>query len=392
MKSRAISFVALGYLLLVFCSCRHEENLSPMDGSVTFSFSQLKQNEGIIDTSRPACVVLCIKGSNGNTIEKVRLSVFDGGEEYVTETIKLQTGNYQIMEFTVFDGRDKIIYSAPQENSQLASDVTESLSFAIKRERARVKLPILPAFNGRLRKLNLDVRLHYPALAHFDSALIVFTNASSTIKYNLTLDNSSYTAAGRVVIPAGEWKISASYFSTKIGDYKSLESIGITDVTITPSGTQLISTNDAIFVKDKSGTVNYKPFHWEEYYRYLLYLGSTVEGFARLPKDPTNPYIEVFTFQSKWTYMFVSRSFYNRSLDESSNYHQGSAAFELYGKNGDTYDRLEKRIIDTTSLKPGVVQVKDKAWNFADGLIIMFDHHGNELSLFYEWDLRASGE
>jgi hypothetical protein len=266
------------------------------------------------------------------------------------------------------------------------------MNFTIRTDGAQINPQVLAIFsNDRPREVNLDIRLQYPVLIAFDSAYIVFKNATSEIKYNLTLDNSSHVAVGHIAaIPSGDWKISTSYFNTVIKNYKSLEDLGTTDISISPTSTRLISTENTVVVETESSSTYYRSFSWQEHFYYQLYLGSTVEGFARLPQDPIDPFIEISTFQSAWTYAFVSRSFYNRSSDDASNYYQGGGAFEVYGQHGETYDRLDKQLIDSTSLKPGILQLQDKEWNFVDGLIIMYDHHGNELLLFYEWDLRTS--
>jgi hypothetical protein len=254
-----------------------------------------------------------------------------------------------------------------------------------------------PAGDPDATAVNLNIHLQYPDLVSFDSAYVVFKNTTTEVKLKLTLDNASHIATGSIAdLPSGDWTISTSYFST-LTDHKSLEKKGVVNLQITPIATDLISTETSVSLKGDADPVNLKSFKWAEYYYYQLYSHDQLyshyklEGFARLPKDPTDPYFEVVTFQAKWTYVYTSRSFYNMSPDGTSNYYQGSCAFEAYGESGESHDRLERRIIDTTSLEPGILTVKDKIWNSVSGDIMMYDYNDNEILLYHVWDLRTSG-
>jgi hypothetical protein len=204
------------------------------------------------------------------------------------------------------------------------------------------------------------------------------------------LDNASHIATGSITdLPCGDWRISTSYFSTITSNHQSLEKNGVVDLQISPTATDLISTETFLYIEEDVDPINMKSFKWTEYYYHQLFFENKLEGFVRLPKDPTNPFIEITTFNRRWTYAYADRSFYNRNSDGL--YLQGSCAFEVYGKGGDNYDLLENHIIDTSSLEPGISKVRDKVWNFVDGIILMYDNNGNEFSLFRTWDLRTSG-
>jgi hypothetical protein len=395
MKTQTASVLTCGFLLFFFYSCRQEEYPSSAIGRVSFSLSQFTKSDGKVhQPSTPAYVTLSIEDSHDNVRELIKLQLYNFGQGYVSEHLELPVGNYKLTHFEVWDESDKIIYAAPLEGSEHASFVTHPLpmSFTIRNNYTQITTQVLAVADTiQTPNVDLDIRLQYPALTHFDSAYIVFKNSSSEIKYNLSLDNSSHVASAHVTaIACGEWKISTSYFSTIKATYKSLEKTAAVDITINPTATDLISIDNTVFVEDNTDSINVKSLIWEEYYYYQLYSAQKLEGFTRLPKDPTNPFVEISIFESKWIYVFTSRSFYNRSLDGNSNYHQGSCAFELYGKSGDTHDLLEKHIIDTTSLKPGILKVKDKTWNFVSGFIIMYDNNNNEVLFYYEWDSQTS--
>jgi hypothetical protein len=386
--------LCLFVLLVTLSSCQQEETLLPVKSQVKFSISEVIASDGRSkQTVTPAFVKLSLKDGSGDVQELIKLRLYDFGQAYLSETLELLVGEYQLTHFEVLDEAGKTIYATPSESSDLAKYVADPLplNFLVKNEGVRVTPQVLPVQDDVLAKqVNINIHLQYPALTAFDSAYIVFTNDSTELKYTLTLDNLLYVATGHVPIPVGNWKISTSYFGNIIANYKSLETAGTVELQVSNAATDLISNETNVFIKHGSGSADLKVFHWEKYYYYQLFLGNTIEGFARIPTDPTNPFIEVTTFQSKWIYLFTSRSFYNRRQDGSSYYHQRSCAFEVYGKSGDSHDRLEKRIIDTTSLQPGILQVKDKTWNYVDGLIILYDDQDNELLFFDEWDLRTS--
>jgi len=400
-------------VLLLFYSCGDEQNPSPSKGKITFSPSAaIRSNGRISQAATPAFVLFSIKAGNGEAQENIKLTLFSLGQSYISENLELQKGNYQLTQFVVFDAAEKIIYATPLEGSVLAKYVTDPLpfEFTITNEVTQVAPQVLavePTDNPELfgyvsfgfdiirTTASLNIHLQYPDLGTYDSAIIVFKNSTSIVKQKLTLDNTSHIATGHVSIPFGDWNISTSYFLTIVKDYESLEKNGVVNLQVSSTATDLISDEAHVFVEDNSDPIAIKSFNWIDYYYYQLRLliknVNTVEGFVRLPKDPANPFIEIATFKPKWIYAYADRSFYNSSLDGTRNHFQGGDAFELYGTSGDTHDRLDKDIIDTTSLAPGISEVSGEVWNFVDCLIIVegidSDH---ELLIYHEWDLRTS--
>lgn len=240
-------------------------------------------------------------------------------------------------------------------------------------------------------KLNLQIR--FPDSGVYDSAYIVFSNADTEVKQKLTLNNATHTAVGVVTnITAGKWNISSSFFSTIVGDYESLEKNVSFDLILSGTTTDLIFDETSAFTKGGNHPVS-TSIHWKGFYYYQLYSAglSAPEGFVRLPADPADPFVEIRTFHPKWIYAYVDRSFYNRSDDGTSNFYQGGGAFEIYGTEGNTYDRLARHIVDTTSLAPGISQVIDKVWNFADCLVVIEGvAYDQTLIIYHVWDLRSS--
>jgi len=240
---------------------------------------------------------------------------------------------------------------------------------------------------------NLNLQIQCPDSVSYDSAYIVFRNTKGEIKESLILNNTTYTATGIVpYIGAGNWYVTTSFFETITKDYQSLEKSGDFSVDITRSAQDLIAEESSAFIKDGSDLIK-KTIRRRAFYYYQLYSAglSTPEGFVRLPVDPADPFVEVATFSPKWIYAYVDRSFYNRTADETDNHYQGGSAFETYGTHGNTYDRLESDIVDTTSLAPGISKVVNKEWNYVDCLItIEGTTHEQSILLYHVWDLRSS--
>lgn len=240
---------------------------------------------------------------------------------------------------------------------------------------------------------NLNLQIHYPDSGSYDSAYIVFKNPEGEIKERLILNNATYTAIGVVpYIGSGNWNITTSFFRTIITDYESLEENGDFSVDITRSATDLIADETSAFIKDGSDPIK-KAIRWRGFYYYQMYSAglSAPEGFVRLPADPADPFVEVATFSPKWIYAYVDRSFYNRSVDGTSNHYQGGSAFEIYGTQGSSYDRLDSDIIDTTSLVSGMSEVVDKEWNYVDCLIMIEGTtYDQSILIYHVWDLRSS--
>ena len=386
--------------------------MSRIKGRITFSPSQTARLDGRTgEMEKPAFVLLSIKDSNGITNGNMKLSLLTFGQGYISESLELETGKYQLTEFILLDSSSNAIYATPIEGSKLSQYVADALpiEFIVGNSETQVTPQVLAleatdnpelfgyasfGFDVVSRPISLKLQIHYPDSGSYDSAYILFKNSETEIKQQLILNNSTYTATGLVAnIPSGNWNISFSFFSTIEPNYESLEKTGVVNLNITPTATDLTSTASLASIIG-GNDITQKSIDWVDYYYYQLYLRSasnTVEGFVRLPKDPTDPFVEIRTFAQKWIYAYVDRSFYNSSSDGTSNFFQGGGAFEIYGQYGKTHDRLSPDIIDTTSLVSGIAKVTNKPWNFVDAVIIIAGTTPDEeLLLYHVWDFRTS--
>jgi len=125
MKRVIIFLVAIAACSL---SCQHNDSISPVNSSVTFSFTSAVRNSGRVkETSDPAFVLLSVKGGNGQERDNLKLRLHPFGQSLISESLVLQTGAYQLTQFFVLDSAENVIYAAPVSGSALASDSSNPL-------------------------------------------------------------------------------------------------------------------------------------------------------------------------------------------------------------------------------------------------------------------------
>jgi hypothetical protein len=385
----AIFFLAM----LVFApGCQNEESPSPVQGTVTFSLSKKLQSNGReMKTATPNIIQLSVQDDRGTRQEHIRLTLYDFGQGYVSENLQLLTGTYQLLQFDVLDSLNRIIYTAPKEDSDLAEYVSDPLpiEFVVVSEGTQV-VPQVVAVPDSDPSARLNIKIKYPDPVTYDSAYVVFKNSETEVKMQLTLNNSAHTATGAVTLNSfGNWKISTSYYKEN-SDYRTIETREVATLGVSSTSTELISDETGVYIEGQPD-VERKSFVRNDYYYYKLLQNQKLEGFVRLPVDPTNPFVQISMYQSKWQYAYADRTFYNSNSSGSSNFLVGSGAFEVYNQSGDTHDGLGFDVIDSTSLVPVVSAVKDKVWNTVDCVVLIYGaEESDEIFLFHRWDLRAS--
>jgi hypothetical protein len=137
---------ALTYFLLLFvlASCQHDENVSPQKGHATFSLSTVERSNGRgKDAVALAYVLLSIKGRDGKIQENIKLELYHLGQDYVSDNLELETGDYELTQFAVLNNVNTIIYATPGSGSELAKFVTHPLpiGFTIKSDGTEVVVP-----------------------------------------------------------------------------------------------------------------------------------------------------------------------------------------------------------------------------------------------------------
>jgi len=143
MKRLFVSLVFLGVASFFFGSCSRYET-SPAKGYVTFSLTQGKIIGGRVAAGAASSVIITIKDGQGNLIyENHKLSLLAFGQDYISESVPLGTGNFTLTGFAILNSADEIIYASPVENSNKATlvSVPMPMSFTISKENTTQVVP-----------------------------------------------------------------------------------------------------------------------------------------------------------------------------------------------------------------------------------------------------------
>lgn len=129
---------ALPFLLLFSCSQDSDEfQAVPELGQASFTFSKLNRENnnslsakslvGLNDID-PYAVVFTITNSNNEVIVDNReLLLLSFGTEFITESIGLDVGDYEITSFNIVNAQNEVIYASPLQGSQFAQLVSNPL-------------------------------------------------------------------------------------------------------------------------------------------------------------------------------------------------------------------------------------------------------------------------
>lgn len=114
-------------VFLIIGGC--EDDYPIKKGNIQFSFSSLSGSGGRMETlTKPVAVLLSIEDNDGNSIEQnKKILLYTFGNGYVSESLQLATGTYQLAQFMVLDADNKVIYATPVEGSELAQYVNDPL-------------------------------------------------------------------------------------------------------------------------------------------------------------------------------------------------------------------------------------------------------------------------
>jgi hypothetical protein len=228
-------------------------------------------------------------------------------------------------------------------------------------------------------RTGIFIHLRYPEQVDYDSAFMVLKDSVSEIRYKLTLDNQTYIATGYIPgIPVGDRKVSIAYYNKYAGEYQHSEKTGVANIRITPTITDIVSDDVlSLQVKDQNGLVT-KPIAWTDYYYFRVENNIHKKaGFARIPQDPMNPFIEVAMTDPAWEYIFVDRTFYH--ID-----YFGFPDLQWIYVEGGAMEIYDAHLVDTTAF----ARDNTRYVNFVDMIIVAYGADADdEVLLYYAWDL-----
>jgi hypothetical protein len=199
MKINLLIFTTL--LLLVNISCHQERDLVPGKGEVKFSLIKSasiggKTSEALVPT---AILLSIVDDQNVIIKQNKKILLYPFGQDYISESLQILVGNYQLTQFLVLDASNKIIYAAPTENSELASNVNDPLpiNFSITEDENILMSPqVLPVIENENPE-----KFGYMS---FGLDVVTVTNDPSKVKgwyrYQFQTECQCITPNGKVIL------------------------------------------------------------------------------------------------------------------------------------------------------------------------------------------------
>ena len=124
-----------GMLLLpvVFIFSCSEEHARLDSKKMQFTFSLPIENSGgrtRVDLPDGASLLISLEKGNGEVIlEQHQIALQKEGDSYVSATIELANGNYNIIDFRVVDDSLKVLFATPRKGSPLSAKIAQALPY-----------------------------------------------------------------------------------------------------------------------------------------------------------------------------------------------------------------------------------------------------------------------
>ncbi len=193
MKSVFHNLVLLPFLTFLALACMDDKIMpEPDKGTLNLFFANV-DDEGsgrLADDANPSAIFMSVKDEDGNVIFQFKkFSLIKVGDDYITENIEFEVGNYTIEDFIVVNEIDTAIYLTPKEGSALENLVSDPLpvSFEISpEETTSVTLEVISSTHGEAVQFGYTV-VSFHAV-HIDLGLIAYYpfdgNAEDSISSN----------------------------------------------------------------------------------------------------------------------------------------------------------------------------------------------------------------
>jgi len=129
MKSK-ISFFLAGTLMITamaFNGCT--TNNEPETGTISFgmeqSVTEVMKSAADVDYRVNAALVTIVNSDGEKVFDKEYLEFYHFGDAFVTRSLKLNVGNYNLTEFMLIDSTGTVLWATPAEGSRLAGMVND---------------------------------------------------------------------------------------------------------------------------------------------------------------------------------------------------------------------------------------------------------------------------
>jgi len=147
-------FYALLFFAVSFASCKKDNNNeNESQGTIQFglSVSQRQSMQKSVSTIEvPVSIVITIADSKGKVaIESKKIALINMNGSYISESLSLVIGNYNITKFLVLNNFDSVIYAAPLKGSNLAYLVTTPLPISFNISKNNVTKVVPEVLSGK---------------------------------------------------------------------------------------------------------------------------------------------------------------------------------------------------------------------------------------------------
>ena len=395
---RTTVFLTLSFVLLLSYSCHQEDNDLVHNGTASFSIQEVDKNDWRINDIEPAFVLISIECDRCDSKEDLLLSLFSFGEQYISENLKLRTGDYRITRFVVLDRSKKAIYATPVEGTELAHYVDDPLpiEFTVKNGVTMITPQVLAieeqgpeefgyssfGFDVVSRHIDLPVRLLLTNGSEYspDSVIIKLSNSTGNErKQRLLVSKNDASGVLRNIQP-GMWKMSIEYYKKlnntdepadhSLGELKK----GTVTVTVTPKTTGLHSDGTVAFITDGSPEIR-NTISWEHYYLGYMFTNESLSAVVTLPADPLNPFFGVSIQNPKWLNFYVDRYFF---------YTTDLPIVAVFSEDNTTNSTIN--YMDTTSFAAEVRKAKGTSWFHVDCWVVI-NYENSSQSFYYFWKI-----
>lgn len=153
MQSIKTYLVCVVAALFLLASCQEDvtEDASTNKGSLEFRFQLPLSDHARQQSDSAAYVLVSVKTTAGKTVlDKHKLQLFQFNDEYISEPVSFEKGNYQLTEYFVLNQHDQIIYATPKADAKLDYLVSNPLpiDFSIIQDQTQKVTPQVISTNG----------------------------------------------------------------------------------------------------------------------------------------------------------------------------------------------------------------------------------------------------
>lgn len=234
-----------------------------------------------------------------------------------------------------------------------------------------------PTCDPPAETVTLDVTVRLSAAAPAcRSGRLQLEGEVATVEEELTFSGgvATLTLAG---LPADRWRVELRCAVDVVAGHHEEVATAKTTVALTASARALVIDETSASVADGRGGVAVEPVRWSHQHEYSLFSRDRLQAIVRLPVDALDPAFEVATFDERWGYLYVDRTFFDTGPDGTQGFVLGSSAFERYDDTA--------HVVDVSHFAPLVTAMRALPWTRAQSLVVIIADDGEELLLLHGW-------